>query len=554
MTKQRFTRRDFMERSAGAAALAIATAPTLLNPPSLLAREAPAGGDESSASHGMAECPATRLQKASKEYKLRYEGPRWQLIYGSYRGAEEFALNELQRTTQQYVPYVLEVRRAGEPLDSDAHLILLGTTASNPLLAELEKKGAIIVPRKPEGYTCACLRSPWNPNRKCVVIAGADASGTLYGVTHFNKILAGLTRDDPKEMRQTLDNLVEFNTQESPAIQNRGVWSWGYVIYDYRRFIDNLARLRMNRLLFWNDVPPLNCREIIDYAHSRGVKVVLGFAWGWGMGDLDPNSREDRQLVKDEVLCRVDQFYGRLGMDAIYFQTFTETLQKEIGGNPLAALARDWVNDIAGAILARYPDLRIEWGLHATSILENYKYLESLDRRIVIVWEDAGVIPYAYDPITRHMSKSFPAALDNPEATIEYSRKLATFRANSEFAMVAKGWTNLRWGTEFEHHGPFIMGERAPDFIRNRLHERQPRWDYVNSLWLENYPEALRFYQAILAASPSRMTVLGLIEDGILEEKIQLGAALFAEMLWNPGRSAQEILESALNPYYTRVS
>jgi hypothetical protein len=387
-----------------------------------------------------------------------------------------------------------------------------------------------------------------------VVIGGADASGTLYGVTHFNKKLAGLPPGDPKKIRQTLDNLVEFNAQESPTIENRGIWSWGYVIYDYRRFIDNLARLRMNRLLFWNDIPPINCHSIIDYAHARGVKVVLGFSWGWGIGDLDPNSREDRQLIKDEVICRVDQFYGHLGMDAIYFQTFTETSEKVIGGNLLAVLARDWVNDIAGAILARHPDLRIEWGLHATSILENYKCLESLDPRVVIVWEDAGVVPYAYDPITHSRSASFPASLNSPEATVEFSTKLATFRANREFAMVAKGWTNLRWGVEIGPDGPFILGERAPDFIRNRLHERQPRWDYVNSLWLENYPEALRFFQAILATSPSRMTVLGLIEDGIFEEKFQVSVALFAEMIWNPRRSAQEILESALNPYYTRVS
>jgi hypothetical protein len=552
MTKQRLTRRDFMERSAGATAVAIATVPTLLNPPSLPARKAPAGGDESTAPKAVAECPAPRRQKASN--KPRYEGPRWQLIHASYRGTDEFALNELQRTAQQYVPYVLEVRQAGEPLDRDAHLILLGTTANNPLIAELDKKGTIMVPRKTEGYTCACLPSPWNRDRKCVVIAGADSSGTLYGVMHFNKKLAGLTPDDPDEMRRTLDNLVEFNAQESPAIENRGIWSWGYVIYDYRRFIDNMARLRMNRLLFWNDVPPLNCHSIIEYAHSRGVKVVLGFPWGWGIGDLDPNSREDRQLIKDDVICRVDQFYRHLGMDAIYFQTFTETLKQEIGGNLLAVLARDWVNDIAGAVLARYPDLRIEWGLHATSILENYKYLESLDPRIVIVWEDAGVIPYAYDPITRPTASNFPALLASPEATIAYSQKLATFRANREFAMVAKGWTTLRWHTEFEHHGPFILGERAPDFIRNRLHERQPRWDYVNSLWLENYPEALRFFQAMLDTSPYRMTVLGLIEDGMFEEKIQVSAALFAEMIWNPRRSAKEILESALNPYYPRIS
>jgi hypothetical protein len=554
MTKHRLTRRDFMERSAGAAAASIASVPTLLNAPSLPAREAPAGGDDSIAPQGLAECPSTRRQKAGKDYQPRHQGPRWQLIYGSYRGIDEFALDELQRMTQQYVPYVLEVRPAVEPVDSDAHLILLGTTASNPLLAELEKKGSLMVPGKPEGYACACMQSPWNPQRKCVVIAGADSSGTLYGVMQFNQKLAALTPDDPREMRQTLDNLAEFNTREWPAIDNRGVWSWGYVIYDYRRFIDNLARLRMNRLLFWNDIPPLNCHSIIDYAHARGVRVVLGFPWGWGMGDLDPNSREDRQLIKDDVICRIDQFYAHLGMDAIYFQTFTETTKKEIGGNLLAVLARDWVNDIAGAVLARYPNLRIEWGLHATSILENYPYLESLDPRIAIVWEDAGVIPYAYDPITQSRKGSFPALLDTPAATVEYSKKLATFRANREFAMVAKGWTNLRWETEFEHHGPFILGERAPDFIRNRLHERQPRWDYVNRLWLENYPEALRFFEEILATSPSRMTVLGLIEDGIFEEKIQVSAALFAEMIWNPRRSAKEILESALNPYYARVA
>jgi hypothetical protein len=315
-----------------------------------------------------------------------------------------------------------------------------------------------------------------------------------------------------------------------------------------------MARLRMNRLLLWNDVPPLNCRAIIDHAHARGVKVVLGFPWGWGMESLDPNSLEDRQLIKDDVLCRVEQMQGSLGMDAIYFQTFTETSKKDIGGKPLAVLARDWVNDIAGAILARYPGLRIEWGLHATSILENYKYLESLDPRIVIVWEDAGVIPYAYDPVTHSHAQSVPASLDSPQATIDYSRKLATFRANQEFAMVAKGWTTLGWHTEFEHHGPFILGERAPDFIRNRLHARQPRWNDVNRLWLANYPEALRFYRAMLASSPSRMTVLGLIEDGLFEEKVQISAALFAETIWNPHRSEKEILDNALNPYYSRAS
>ena len=143
--------------------------------------------------------------------------------------------------------------------------------------------------------------------------------------------------------------------------------------------------------------------------------------------------------------------------------------------------------------------MKIEWGVHASSILENYTLLKDLDPRIEIVWEDAGVIPYSYDPVTED---DFPAILNSPAATREYSKKLATFRDHSEFAMVAKGWIQMRWRTESEHHGPFIMGERAASFIRNRSRERQPRWDFVNSLWLQNYPEALRFDEKVRSLFP----------------------------------------------------
>jgi hypothetical protein len=533
MTKHRISRRDFIQSSA-----ALAATPALL---------------EAAASDGESGCPATPLQRTSKDYNPRYAGPRWHLIYGSYTGVEEFALNELQKMTQRYVPYVIEVRSAREPVNHDANLLVVGTSVNNPLIAEIASKGAFELPTKPESYTTICLRSPWNKERRIVVVAGADSSGTLYGAIDFNKRLASLTSDDPTRIRETLDNLGEFSAEESPALENRGIWSWGYVIYNYRRFFDNMARLKLNRLLFWNDIPPLNCRQVIDYAHSRGVKVVLGFPWGWGVENLNPKSSEDRRLVKDDVLCRVETSYEHLGMDAIYFQTFTETSNKEIGGTPIAVLARDWVNDIAGAVLSRYPTLHIEWGLHATSILDNYNDLESLNPKVEIVWEDAGVIPYSYDPVPTISEGGHHNPLDSVDATIEYSKKLATLRPHNGFAMVAKGWTTLRWGTEFEHPGPFIMGERAASFIEERLRERQPRWDYVNSLWLVNYPYALRFLQQVRDFSTAKMTVLALIEDGLFEEKIQPSAALFAEMLWNPSRSTNQLLELAMSPYYARI-
>ena len=547
--KPDISRRGFIRGTVGVAGAALTANAVLLNVSQVRANTAA----ENSSPNNAGVCSVNRLEKASKGYKPRYPGPRWHLIYGDYRGVEEFALDELQKMVQRYVPYVVEIRHAAEELDQDANHILVGTAANNPQIADRAQKGVFAAPTKPQGYSIVCSRSPWNSERKSVVIAGADSAGVLYGVVDFNKRLAGVTSDDPKEMRQTLDNLAEFSAQDAPLIENRGIWSWGYVIYDYRRFIDNMARLKMNRLNFWNDVPPINCQEVIDYAHSRGIKVVLGFSWGYDLNTLDPTSPADREVVKQDVLCQIAQYHQHLGMDAIYFQSFTETSNKEIGGRPIAVLARDWVNDIAGAVLNRYPEMKIEWGLHASSILDNYKDLESLDPRVTIVWEDAGVIPYSYDPVTAGSADDFPAMLNNPTATREYSKKIATFRDHSEFAMVAKGWIQMRWRTESEHHGPYIMGERAASFIRNRSRERQPRWDFVNNLWLQNYPEALRFYQEVRDCTSSKMTVLALIEDGLFEEKIQLSTTLFAEMIWNPRRSSKDVLEQATNPYYAEI-
>jgi len=169
------------------------------------------------------------------------------------------------------------------------------------------------------------------------------------------------------------------------------------------------------------------------------------------------------------------------------------------------------------------------------------------------VWEDAGVMPYSYDPVVAFPNRQDIVQPKTVDATIAYSKEIATLRPNNEFAMVAKGWTTLRWETEFEHHGPFILGERAEDFIRGRLAQTQNRWDYVNRQWVKNLPHATRFFSEVRAGAPNLMTVLGLIEDGQFEERIQVSAALLGEILWNPSRANAEILKLAMSPYYRSV-
>ena len=176
-----------------------------------------------------------------------------------------------------------------------------------------------------------------------------------------------------------------------------------------------------------------------------------------------------------------------------------------------------------------------------------------MDPRITIAWEDAGLIPYSYNPVTDPADAAgmgIPEGIDTIETTLAYSKKLTTLRDNAEFAIVPKGWICLNWDDEFEHHKSFILGRRDKSFVSQRHALQQSRWDKVNQLWLKNYHHAVKFYREILNCKPSAMHVSGLIEDGILEEAIQPSVALFAETLWNPQRDTKEILQRAMNPYY----
>lgn len=261
-------------------------------------------------------------------FKVRYEGTRWKVICGSYKSVEQFAVNELQKMMQSYFPYVIRVEIGMDDLNShEDHLLLVGTRSNNPGLRSLLEQGRLTVPDQSQAYGITCLKSPWNPERKIIAIAGNDTAGVLNGVMHFNAEVLGVkyVEDDPKKRSEIFNQMVDFALSEAPKLENRGIWTWGYVIYDYRRFLDNMARLRMNMLTIWNDCPPINIAEIIDYAHSRGIKIVLGFHWGWGMDEIDLTKNSHVQILKKSVLKNYEQNYAKLPHDGIYFQTLTET-------------------------------------------------------------------------------------------------------------------------------------------------------------------------------------------------------------------------------------
>ena len=164
----------------------------------------------------------------------------------------------------------------------------------------------------------ACEDSPWQNGLKVLMITGNCDIGVLYAVQSLGKYLSInispkslISLDGRPDLRKSFDSLLNFINRGFHTFENRGIWTCGYVILDYHRFIDNMVRLRMNTLIIWNDIPPLNSPEIIDFAHSRGISIIFGFHWGWGLPDLQLQNPEDRRKIKNSVLNNYTKNYQR---------------------------------------------------------------------------------------------------------------------------------------------------------------------------------------------------------------------------------------------------
>jgi hypothetical protein len=436
-----------------------------------------------------------------------YPGARWLLVYGSYRGPERVAANAMQACAQYYLPYLVEVAPAADvDADDSTLLILVGTRESNRWIAQLLERGLLQAPEKAQGYTIAQMNSPWGEGKRLIVICGADARGVLYGAQEYcaRTLYGGLPNDGLTLRREDFDQRGDFTVTEAPAIDDRGIWTWGYVIYDYKRFLDNMVKLKMNMLTVWNRTVPVNMDKVIEYAHARGIKVIPGFHWGWGSDiDLDISRPEDLPQLRQMVIDTYQKEYANLDIDGIYFQTQTEHHDLTKGGRTMAAIACDFVNHVAEGLFNINPALHIQFGLHATSIREHYTDFQSLDPRITITWEDAGMLPFSYFPTLGEAGQY--------EETLAYGVELAKFRPESGYALVPKGWMCLRWGREFEFHGPFILGERNHRAIRERMLDRADNWEAQNQAWFRLFPYAAKFYREVLATNPKSTLVTGLV-------------------------------------------
>ena len=108
--------------------------------------------------------------------------------------------------------------------------------------------------------------------------------------------------------------------------------------------------------------------------------------------------------------------------------------------------------------------------------------------------------------------------------------------------------TKLDW-FHFSHFvGRYVMGERTEAYMTNRRTEKQYLWKLIQAGWMRNGHYAKNTISAI-ADGNSNAVVQALVEDGMLERDIMLPVAMYAQMLWEPERNFDELLqETALWP------
>lgn len=366
-----------------------------------------------------------------------------------------------------------------------------------------------------------------------IIIKGEDDAHLLYAVSDFKNIYLPYARNAEKHLYPYFVNelftkpLKEYNYSCVPTVKDRGIWLWGYTVYDYRKFIDNMLELKFNTLIVWNDDLPINIKEFIDYAHQNYVKVYLGFAWGWDT--FAPKNINDEYIdgIAKKVINTYEKDYNCLDLDGIYFQSFTEHNNEYIGGVLVAEAVTKLVNGVGGKLLEKYSNLKLLFGLHATSVINRLEHIKNVDKRISIIWEDVGAFPFNY----------ITTKIDGFEKTVENTKKIVTLRGCSDGA-VLKGAICLDWGTFKHYEGAYVLGEADKNYIKHRADEKREVLRIIQAGWLKNGKYALE----VIKNFEYNSMVTCLVEDGMFEEIVSLPTALYSAMLWNSNRTYEDVI------------
>ena len=200
-------------------------------------------------------------------------------------------------------------------------LILVGGPRANDTVRGLVDRGAVD-PGRHTADGAYLLRSVDLDGRGCVVVAGRDDTGTMYAAYELLErlgVVFQLTGDIVPERKATLE-LPELDVAAAPARKFRGVhvwhaYTWNMGMQDYRRLIDQIAKMKMNVLEFywgmgapWVEVFHDGVRGELTTTPESGYLAVGRDSRSWGRSvhtttGTRSEVRVGRECFPHERLC-----------------------------------------------------------------------------------------------------------------------------------------------------------------------------------------------------------------------------------------------------------
>lgn len=457
------------------------------------------------------------------------------IIYGELKNEiQKKALEHISSAIlEQTLEYPVCIKYSDFKDDGKYRCIYIGTKKNNPYIA---KESAKKLDTREEYYI--------NVSDNRVIIDGYDDAGVLYGcVDFYNKYLIPFqnTHDHGTYFVDILaeETLPEFEFSSKPSVKNRGIWTWGHVIYNYKDFIDNMVKLKLNTITIWNDFVPVNAKEMIEYAHGCNIKVIWGFSWMWDTS-CENVKLDDLYDNVDLIIEKFEKEYKQLNVDGIYFQSFTELKNEKIGDILVADAVTKFVNKTAGKFFEKFGEIELQFGLHATSVKEKLEYIKNVDPRIRLYWEDCGSFPFAY----------IPKQIEDYDETKDFVIKTTHLRENEKYGVVTKGLVCLDWYS-FKHlSGAFYLGKSSKAVTHNRVDRKHKIWRYIQSYWLTNADKAYDMVKAMCDETKGDLYISALVEDGMFEENIMFPVALYSEMLWDTDIDLKDMVSNVAQRSY----
>ena len=442
----------------------------------------------------------------------------WKIIYsGNYTGITKRTINLLSkevgrfliREEMVYSIYILPCEKEGCEVSKSA--IFVGLYDESETIRKYVKPEELVE----GGFTVKVIRNPEDEEGSFVFLTAKSELELFYSAVSFldeyiptNAPASGCNR----MVDQTFDiPLPESTYSEKPDHKIRSIFTWGHSINSYRDYIDNMARAKFNELIIWNDYIPINIDEIIEYAHSYGISVVLGYSWGWR--EIGNKATEiSEETIKNLEKLIVDTYrdkYHVVGCDGIYFQTFTERKEERVGGKLISEMVTEMVNNVAAELWKIKPDLRLIFGLHASSVRNRLAEISNVDPRIEILWEDCGSYPFDYAP--------FVKSEEEYEETLKFVKEMLELRGGKGVGLAFKGVMMLDWSKKVGQHGPYVMGENAPEIADHDRRLRNKAWKKYSADWMcyGDYVHRMMQYINENELSDTTMCIAGTFDGGL---------------------------------------